>query len=255
MRLLIGKTFCNFQAFSLLFYQKVQTSSLPEEETSVLVWRERRQFLMSPISRTEEVTSQNTEQMVVTSRLGQLGGGWGEAGQHLLVYATVTWTQRKHCILYLKSRRGDLNTHSRLALPKLKKKKSLNSAKAPALFLVMRAQHREKTCGEHGPLRSLTCYGTRRSPACSRRWWAPCWRCLAGSPPLRWSFPTGRSGQRGSTRIKKANKRTKIQKQPEAAVPTNTHSELEHKQKMTSMQTLVLVVNMKNVSLKKKKNP
>lgn len=90
MRLLIGKTFCNFQALSLIFYQKVQTNSLLEEETSVLVWQERRQFMMSPISRNEEVTSQNTEQMVVTSRLGELGGGWGEAGQHLLVYATVT---------------------------------------------------------------------------------------------------------------------------------------------------------------------
>lgn len=51
-----------------------------------------------------------------------------------------------------------------------------------------------------GPLqmKPLTYCETRRSPACSRRWWALCSQCLGGSPPRRWSFPTGRSGQEGN---------------------------------------------------------
>lgn len=53
-----------------------------------------------------------------------------------------------------------------------------------------------QAAGGGSPGSALTCYGTRRSPACSRRWWAPCSRCRAGSPPLRSSFPTGRSGGR-----------------------------------------------------------
>lgn len=43
---------------------------------------------------------------------------------------------------------------------------------------------------------ALTCCGTRRSPACFRRSRAPCSRCRAGSPPRRWSSPTGRSARR-----------------------------------------------------------
>lgn len=47
-------------------------------------------------------------------------------------------------------------------------------------------------------MKPLTYCETRRFPACSRRWWALCLQCPGGSPPRRWSFPTGRSGREGN---------------------------------------------------------
>lgn len=58
----------------------------------------------------------------------------------------------------------------------------------------------------------VTCGGTRKGPACSRRWCAPCWWSLEESPPLRWSFPTGRSAQR---------KRDPISKQTQSKAPAS----------------------------------
>lgn len=51
---------------------------------------------------------------------------------------------------------------------------------------------------------SLTCCGSRRCPACCRRWYAPCWRCRGGSPPHRWSSPTGRSDRRAGRETSEA---------------------------------------------------
>lgn len=80
---------------------------------------------------------------------------------------------------------------------KKKKKNPLRSTlNQKRVFLATEAWHRASIPRGPGEGGALTCCGTRRSPACFRRSRAPCSRCRAGSPPRRWSSPTGRSARR-----------------------------------------------------------